>query len=48
MRHGFGVYTWSDKGKYEGNFEKNLKHGYGVFTFTNGDVFEVGFHLKRF
>lgn len=41
MRHGFGVYTWPGKGKYEGNFEKNKKYGYGVFTFENGDVFEV-------
>ena len=31
-----GVYVWSDKRKYDGEWFNNLMHGYGVYTWPDG------------
>jgi hypothetical protein len=38
-QHGFGVETWPDGGKYEGNFEYGKKHGMGTFKWADGSVY---------
>ena len=38
--HGFGVYSWPDGRKYEGNYFMDKKHGFGVFVYTDGSKYE--------
>ena len=33
---GYGVYTWSDGRRYEGQFLKDKKHGKGIHTWADG------------
>jgi hypothetical protein len=40
MSHGFGVFTDSNGGRYEGEWSSDLQHGYGVETWTNGTKFQ--------
>jgi hypothetical protein len=39
VKHGFGVYTMSDKSKYEGSWVNDDREGFGEFTNTNGDLY---------
>ena len=34
--HGFGVYTWQDGRRYEGQYSYNKKHGKGTYTYSDG------------
>ena len=34
--HGYGVYTWKDGRKYEGEYLYDKKHGFGVYTWADG------------
>jgi len=34
--HGWGIYTWKDGRRYEGEYEFDKKHGYGVYTWADG------------
>ena len=36
---GYGVHTWPNKDKYEGEWLKNLRHGNGSDFFDNGDQY---------
>jgi hypothetical protein len=36
MKHGFGVYSWPNGSKYEGQFKNDQKHGKGIITHENG------------
>ena len=48
LRHGKGVFYYSNGSKYEGDWFKNLKHGpYGVFTFEDGTTYEGPFENDR-
>ena len=37
--HGVGLYTWSDKKYYEGEYYQDKKHGYGKYSWPNGTVY---------
>jgi len=34
--HGWGIYTWKDGRRYEGEYEFDKKHGYGIYTWADG------------
>jgi hypothetical protein len=36
---GYGVQTWPDNAKYEGEFLNGEKHGFGVKTTSNGQSY---------
>ena len=38
--HDFGVYTWPDGRKYEGEYKEDLKHGYGTYVWPGGKKYE--------
>ena len=38
--HGYGVFTWEDGRKYEGNYVDDKKEGNGRFTWPDGRVYE--------
>lgn len=40
MIEGFGVFTWPDGNRYEGEYLNGLKHGKGIFFFANGKIFK--------
>ena len=35
----FGIYTFSNGDKYEGNWKNDLKHGQGLSTYKSGDMY---------
>lgn len=37
---GFGIYTWDDGSKYEGEYKDSLQYGKGVFTWPDGNRYE--------
>jgi hypothetical protein len=37
--HGVGLYTWSDKKSYEGEYSQDKKEGYGKYTWPDGRVY---------
>ena len=37
-KNGYGIQTWTDGDKYEGQFKNNLMHGQGVYSFASGTV----------
>lgn len=37
--HGLGLYTWSDKKSYEGEYYADKKEGYGKYTWPDGRVY---------
>lgn len=43
LRHGTGVYTFSDGSIYQGEYQYDAKNGYGVLTFASGDKYEGNF-----
>lgn len=40
MRDGYGIQSWPDGAKYEGDWLNNKAHGKGKFYHVDGDVFE--------
>lgn len=38
-REGYGVYTYSNGDKYEGNWLNNMKEGKGYFFYNNGELY---------
>lgn len=38
--HGYGVYTWKDGRKYEGEYHMDKKHGYGIYIWADGRRYE--------
>ena len=38
--HGYGVYTWKDGRRYEGQYERDRKHGMGVYMWADGRKYE--------
>lgn len=36
MKHGYGVFVWSDGSKYEGYFKDDQFHGEGEYTRSDG------------
>eukprot|EP00434_Breviolum_minutum_P004456 symbB.v1.2.003927.t1/scaffold210.1/size302740/18 len=47
LRHGYGVYTYSGGGRYEGEFVEDRKQGQGSFFFENGDAYEGQWYLDQ-
>lgn len=47
MRHGYGIFFYSDGTRYEGEWNNNLKQGFALFTDTNGEVTEAIFKEDR-
>ena len=39
VRHGYGVYTWFDGRKYDGEWDNGKPKGQGTMTFANGDMY---------
>lgn len=37
---GYGVYTWPDNRKYEGQYANDKKQGFGIYTWPDGRVYE--------
>ena len=40
MRHGQGLYEWSDGTSYEGDFDQGKINGYGVYKQIDGTVYK--------
>jgi hypothetical protein len=38
--HGYGVYTWKDGRKYEGEYLLDKKHGKGAYYWADGRKFD--------
>ena len=38
--HGYGVYSWPDNRKYEGQYFADRKHGFGIYHWPDGRVYE--------
>jgi len=38
--HGYGVYTWKDGRRYEGQYLKDRKHGHGVYKWADGRMYD--------
>lgn len=47
LRHGYGVYTYSGGGRYEGEFVEDRKQGWGSFFFENGDAYEGQWYFDQ-
>jgi hypothetical protein len=47
LRAGKGVFYYSKRSKYEGDWFKNLKHGFGIFPFEDGTTYEGPFSNDR-
>ena len=37
--HGYGVFSWPDGRKYEGNYANDIKEGKGKFSWPDGRLF---------
>ena len=46
MRHGNGIYTFSNGSYYEGQWRNNLPNGLGLFHYPDGK-FDAGFYKAR-
>jgi len=40
--HGWGVFTWKDGKRYEGEYRLDLKEGQGKFIWPDGKKYEGG------
>lgn len=38
--HGFGVYTWKDGRKYEGEYKNDKKDGHGIYYWADGKKYD--------
>ena len=36
LKHGFGIYFFSNGEKYSGHYVNGMRHGFGTYTFSNG------------
>lgn len=37
---GYGIYTWKDGRRYEGQYKEDKKHGYGIYVWADGRRYE--------
>ena len=37
---GYGIYTWKDGRRYEGQYKEDKKHGYGIYIWADGRRYE--------
>ena len=47
MLHGYGVYTWPDGRKYEGEYQNDQKHGKGIYTWPDGKKYDGGWKESK-
>lgn len=40
MMDGYGVFTWTDGRKYEGNYVRDKKEGYGCLYWPDGKIYK--------
>jgi len=38
--HGYGVFTWADGRKYEGEYIDDKKQGHGIFKWPDGRQYD--------
>lgn len=38
--HGYGIYTWQDGRRYEGDYDTNKKQGKGTYTYSDGSKYQ--------
>ena len=46
-QHGYGIETWMDDAKYEGNYDNGRKHGIGTFIWADGSKFIGEFYSNN-
>ena len=39
-KHGWGIFSWGDGSKYDGDFEDNLIQGVGVYSWQDDRKYE--------
>lgn len=37
---GYGIYTWKDGRKFEGQYREDKKHGFGIYEWSDGRKYE--------
>lgn len=47
LRHGYGIFFYSDGTRYEGEWVNNMKQGFAFFTDATGDIIEAIFKEDR-
>jgi hypothetical protein len=40
MISGYGIFSWPDGNRYEGEYTNGMKDGKGTFFFSNGKIFK--------
>jgi hypothetical protein len=45
--HGFGVYTWADGRRYEGEYLSDKKHGFGKYIWADGRQYIGNWYLGK-
>jgi len=40
MEHGFGLFSWSNGDRYEGEYNMGVRSGKGTFTWFNGNQYD--------
>lgn len=45
--HGYGVHTWRNGDRYEGEWQNWLKHGRGTDLFANGDIYSGQYYKGK-
>jgi L1 cell adhesion molecule like protein len=45
--HGFGVYIYANKERYEGEFSDDKKEGFGVYNWNDGRKYEGWWHSGK-
>jgi hypothetical protein len=45
--HGFGVYTWADGRRYEGEYLNDKKHGFGKYIWADGRQYIGNWYLGK-
>lgn len=45
--HGFGVYTWKDGRRYEGEYLNDKKHGFGKYIWADGRQYIGNWYLGK-
>ena len=48
LKHGYGIYYYSNGDRYEGHFKEGQRDSHGILKFANGDKYEGGkLHLSK-
>ena len=47
-KNGYGVYTWSGRGEYAGDWKNGKKHGYGEQNWSDGSKYEGDYKNGKF